>query len=200
MSSTVTLPNGLHQTYVGILYVNPGHLRYGFDKDKLKLSEVIDGAEYGDIDASLCNDIERQLGHVPSQEALDSSYWDFSWEHRTLVKVPNLEADPMDGVERADYLMYVCLDESTALKRNSYLEELVPGAPKVYGGAFVFKKTTESGEVEGSEPIAAYLQDSGDVFNQEIEDSKFRERILKKLMEAVCQHSSANQSVEPPSH
>ena len=197
MSSTVPPRHGRDQSDVGILYVNPGG---GFVTHKLRLSEVMDDPKYGDTDVSLCNDIEKQLGHVPGQEALDDCYWEFSWEHRTLVKVPNLKADPSDGVKRADYLMYVCLDEVKRLKRNSYLEGLVPGSPKVYGGAFVFKKTTKSGEKEGSKRIAAYLQNSDDIFNQGIEASEFEERILTKLMEAVCHHASANQSVKSPPH
>ena len=200
MSSKVTSYDGLDQAYVGALYVSPGPYKQELTPAKLRLAEVVEVVEHGDIDESLCNDTEKQLGLVPGQDALDDCYWDFNWEHRTLVKVPNLEADPKDGVERADYLMYVCLEEKTGFPRNTDLEELVSGAPKVYGGAFVFKKTTESGEVEGEDPIAAYIQTSDYVFNQGIEESEFKDRILKKLMEAVVHASSAKKGLGSPPH
>ena len=176
--------------FVAILYVHPGQYPtgFGFTATNVELSNVVENQpEY--------NDIERELGRFPAPEALNGGRWSFSWEHRTLVEVPNLEADPTDVVKRADYLMYVCLDASTEMERNSYLENLVPGSPKVYGGAFVFKKTTGSG-LSDDGGTAEYLHGNTGFFNQTTEVSKFTERILTPLMEAVCWHSSVSQDVD----
>ena len=200
MASSAIVLDGQDQAYVGILYVPSGTResatrRWRFKPDSVKLAAIGDEDDPRDIDESSCKDMEIHLGHLPDFKALKDEYRDLSWEHCTLVKVPDLEADPADGVERADYLIYVCLEESSGFERNEYLEWLVSRPLKVYGGALVFKKTTDSGESDDSE-IAAYLQSESGYFNKTMKNSLFEERILIKLMEAVCVHASANGSVE----
>ena len=183
--------------WVGVLYIHPEELFDRFSMTQVRLSEV-------HKDEGSYNKIERELGHIPNLEELNDEYWDFSWEHRTIVKLFNVEADPTDTVERADYLMYVCLNESTGLKRNTYLEGLVPGSPEVYGGAFVFKKTRESGEGQDPSesndlrPIARYLQSDKGAFNHTIDNKVFEERVLKNLMIGLQElfDSSDNESLE----
>ena len=188
------------QSEVGVLYIMPQPDRWGFIRDSVALSGV-NGSENGDIDGRLCDDTENALGHIPNPDQLDDFRGDFRWKHRTLVKVRNLEAGKQDGVERADYLMYVCLDENSGRQRNGFLEGLVSGSVKVYGSAFVFKKTTESGEWGDQNP-AVYLndRDKSNEFNMGMKVPEFIERILTKLMEAAVRQSSANQSVESPPH
>ena len=205
MSSTETLPDGQNQYKIGILHVLHGAIpenthRWLFNSGNVQLFAVSKKDGHGRIRRSSCTNIEKELGHIPDPKALERYASNFSWEHRTVVKFRRLEAGKNDGVKLADYLMYVCLDESTGLPLNSLLSgSLVPGAPKVYGGAFVFKKTTDSGEPDDSK-IAAYLHSRDDDFDKEEDITWLEERILKRLMLALkhCHLSDEISSVESP--
>ena len=197
-------PEGRKQSHVKMLHLFPGALstprRWQFTTETVNLLKISNEEIRGDIHEDSCKEIEKKLGHIPDGEALERCYRKFSWEHRTLVKVRYLKAGKNDGVKLADYLMYVCLDKVENLQLNEYLEELVPGAPKVYGSAFIFKKTTGTGESEYETEIARYLESSDDDFGQEMEFEFFQERILKKLMKAVGYASSAKKGVDSPPH
>ena len=199
MSSTVPRPKGQDQYSIEILHVFAGPIdprhRSMFSTHKVDLNTI--GEDYAepicDIDESSCNEIEKQLAHLPDPKALEK-HKEFSWDHRTLVKARDLEAGKKDGVELADYLMYVCLDENAGLRENEFLGSLVAYAPKVYGGAWIFKKTTDSGEPDGKE-IAAYLQSSEDDLNKK-NKLLFVEGILTSLMEELKYGAVVNGCVQ----
>ena len=206
MPSTVTFLDGETQYEVRVLEVVPGPInprthRWMFRAVNVELAAIRDKDGSGDIKESSCNDTEKDLGHIPNPRALKRHQSHFSWEHRTLVKVRNLEAGKNDGVEWADYFMWVCLDKNQGFPLNYLLEELEPEGPKVYGAAFVFKKTTDSGGPDDEE-IAAYLQTSDDDFNDDDKISRLENRILKKMMKPLkSPHLSCDdQSVEYPPH
>ena len=189
MSSTVTLPDGQDQDDIRVLHVLHGPVpenshRWLFNSGSVDLSTISKKDGPRRILKSSCTKIEKELGHIPDKNALERYASNFSWEHRTVVKA-RLRAGKDDGVKLADYLMYVCLDESTGLPLNNLLSgSLVAGAPKVYGGAFVFKKTIDSGE-PGDSKIAAYLQSRDDDLDTEENITWLEERILKRLMIAL---------------
>ena len=204
MASSVNVLDGQKQHRVGILHIPPGPLqdwprRWRYTTGGIKLAAISDDSDRRKIHESWCDETEQLLGHIPSFEELKDYHKDLSWDHRTLVKVRGLEADPKDGVKDADYLIYVCLDKSAGFERNEYLEWLVSRPPKVYGAAIVFKKTTDSGESFDGE-IAAYLQNEDGEFNQKLKDKLFEERILIKLMEAVRDYASAKERVKSHPH
>ena len=111
---------------------------------------------HGGINRDECNDLEKQLQHIPNVESLDSLKI-FRWTYRKLVGYTKND----EGHEpwNDDYMMYLCLDERSELPHNDYLEGLVnlgkeledqgrepikPVPLKVYGDAFVFRMKSKS--------------------------------------------------------
>ena len=97
-----------------------------------------------------CIYFEKELEQIPNMKSLNEPT-SFSWAHRHLIGRTNKDV----GYEslKADYMMYMCVDESSGLPRNDRVERIVNSkkgritwsAPiKVYGDAFVFRKKTES--------------------------------------------------------
>ena len=86
-------------------------------------------------------DVERTLAYI-----LDLEYYinytdtEFSWIHRTLVKLPPEDVVGYGGTPVTFYLMYLCLDEDSGLPHNKNLSELSQFHDvKAYGDAFVFR-------------------------------------------------------------
>ena len=146
------------QSEVGVLCIMPHDDRWGVITDTVALSGV-DGGDHGDIEGILCDDIEKALVHIPNLEQLDDFRGDFRWRHRTLVKVRNLEAGKKDGVERADYLMYVCLDENSAVRVTVILRSLCLGL-SMYMGAPSFSRRQQS-RVNGMTQIRRCISMTG---------------------------------------
>lgn len=119
------------------------------------------------INKDECNDLEKQLLHIPDVRSLNSMKH-FSWAYRKLVAFTKNDAchGPLNG----DYMMYLCLDERSELPHNDYLEELVelgrgpliPTVPfKVYGDAFVFRMESKSKNVDERRPAIYVHMDDG---------------------------------------
>lgn len=115
------------------------------------------------INKDECNDLEKQLLHIPDVRSLNSMKH-FSWAYRKLVAFTKNDAchGPLNG----DYMMYLCLDERSELPHNDYLEELVelgrgpliPTVPfKVYGDAFVFRMESKSKNVDERQPAYMFI-------------------------------------------
>ena len=184
MSSTVSRPNGQDQDNVRVLHIlhwpfTKGTRRWAFNTDIIKLSPIGDGEKPGSVNEYYCTQIEKSLGRIPNPEALELYQENFSWQNRTLVKIRNVREK--DGLKRADYFMYVCLDEKVGLDQNSLLSKLVRDF-KVYEGAFLFKTATDSGDSKH----AVYLQCSDEDFNTDEKVEYFSEQgILRDLMLAL---------------
>lgn len=120
----------------------------------------------GGINKDECNDLEKQLQHMPNVKSLDSPK-SFRWTYRTLVGLTKNDVghEPLNG----DYMMYLCLDERSELPHNDYLEELVNlgRGPiktilfKVYGDAFVFRMKSKSKGSDERLPATYVHMDSG---------------------------------------
>ena len=105
----------------------------------LPLSEV----DSENLTEEECNFIERQLKRIPNMKDLHDPFG-FSWEKRQLHvgMERNFDRESLD----ADYYLYTCMDASSGLSRNSYLERIQEGLPadkrvKIHGIAILFKST-----------------------------------------------------------
>ena len=170
---------------VPLTYVTPGEFQW-VSHDTIPLIEVC----RKDAEPGKYNDIELQLGLIPDPEALAENHFsEFYWNHRTLLKVTDLPAGSEDGVERADYLMYVCLHldqekytepQDIERQHNDYLSGLTPDLVPIFGPGFIFKKKRGSGESGDSGP-AQYINH----LLPGMEGKKFFREVVKKLMATV---------------
>ena len=121
----------------------------------------------GGIKEEQCNDLEKQLLHIPNLKSLDNPK-SFRWANRKLVSLT--KNDACHGRLNGDYMMYMCLDECSKLPHNKYLQELVdlgrgPNIPtiafKVYGDAFVFRMESKSKEHNDRGPATYVDMESG---------------------------------------
>lgn len=97
-----------------------------------------------------CIDFEKVLEHIPDMKSVVNPKR-FSWAYRKLVGIVNNNVGEVSW--KADYMMYLCLDERSGLPHNEELERLVrlgrgPAYPMdpfdVYGDAFVFRMEPQS--------------------------------------------------------
>lgn len=111
----------------------------------------------GGVPGNACNDVEKELGWVPDLREFKS----FSWNHRSLLGIKQKsnphQAKNWKARYKADYMIYVCLDEPYTLGRNhrlEYIAECHLKSPKdskfkTRGDAFVFRMVKKPGP-EGS--------------------------------------------------
>ena len=151
----------------------------------------------GGINKDECNDLEKQLLHIPDVKSLDS-FKSFRWAYRKLVSFT--KNDVGHELLNSDYMMYLCLDERSELPHNDYLEELVslgrgPAIAtvpfNVYGDAFVFRMESKSKGIDERWPAKYLHMDGGFV------DSATSRRqvgawafcVLRRLL--LCPHKEA---------
>ena len=107
---------------------------------------------HGGIRRDECNQFEKALGHIPNLKSFNSSK-EFSWTYRKFSGLTN--NDIGEEPWKADYMMYLCVDQRSGLPCNEYLKwlvkigrgPLIPSKPfGVYGDAFVFRMESKSKE------------------------------------------------------
>ena len=90
-------------TNIGAFYFRPDMAENPKSYWLAELPVIKVGAE--GIDESKCNDDEKKPGYIPDPKTLDS-FPGLSWDHRTLLYVPELKTgyvlDSRDGEESLD--------------------------------------------------------------------------------------------------
>lgn len=130
----------------------------------------------GDIPEKDYNDFEKKLGCIPDLKP----YGNFDWSHRSLHGLsPESKPHPV-GDWNGGYLMYLCTDNDSELRRNHLLQDIVGDAvqgKKIRGDAYVFKM------VSGPSSEGKYV-DMDEDFKKEVEaEAKgIASNILEKLL------------------
>ena len=158
--------------------------------EKVGLINIGDGG----IPENKCNDFEKELGWIPELR----SFKNFSWTHRSLLGISNESMPHLTGHWKADYRVYVWMDEPDncgrylhepdSLGRNHTLEDIAEFDVKsckesllkfkIRGDAFVFKRVKEHGS-EGS--LRGYV-DMDEGFVDSLNDEKDAYSILRELL------------------
>ena len=189
------------QSHVGVLVIFPDPKKFNYKSFPIPVSKV-DGSRSGGPHENLWNGIAKDFGLTPDFDEKEKFMKGHHWKRRTFVEARGLKAGKYDGVERADYFMYLCQDKSSIRKRNGFLEGLVPGAVEVKGSAFIFKTRTDSDHRDDKD-FTEYISMGDGVhskfdseFDIGMDIEEFKKSILTKLMEAVLDPASANKSVK----
>ena len=139
----------------------------------------------GGVPNDECNKFEKELGWIPDLRYTKN----FNWGHRSLRGISQEDMHNLAGDWKADYMMYVCVDEPDYFRRNDRLEDIAEfdvetrlrtsELPfKTRGDAFVFKRVKKHGS-EGS--LGGYI-DMDEEFVTSTDREEIAHIIIHKLV------------------